>query len=123
MACQRVALIAEIDGGNSALLPHAAVESYQAALTHRQRIGELPPQHERVAGILLGREVRGAAALRRAGHVLQARREIVDQHHVLDRLVAQVVEADREVDRVARKYLRADRRTVGWFKPESGVSS
>ncbi len=28
-----------------------------------------------------------------------------------------------EVDRVARKYLRADRRTVGWFKPESGVSS
>ncbi len=28
-----------------------------------------------------------------------------------------------EVDRVARKHLRADRRTVGWFKPESGVSS
>jgi zinc protease len=28
-----------------------------------------------------------------------------------------------EVDRVARKYLRSDRRTVGWFKPESGASS
>jgi predicted Zn-dependent peptidase len=28
-----------------------------------------------------------------------------------------------EVDRVARKYLRGDRRTVGWFKPESGASS
>jgi len=27
-----------------------------------------------------------------------------------------------EVDRVAKKYLRSDRRTVGWFKPESGVS-
>jgi zinc protease len=28
-----------------------------------------------------------------------------------------------EVDRVARKYLRSDKRTVGWFKPESGASA
>jgi zinc protease len=28
-----------------------------------------------------------------------------------------------EVDHVARKYLRRDRRTVGWFKPESGASA
>jgi len=28
-----------------------------------------------------------------------------------------------EVDRVARKYLRSDKRTIGWFKPESGASA
>ena len=28
-----------------------------------------------------------------------------------------------EVDRVAQKYLRSDKRTVGWFKPESGASA
>jgi zinc protease len=31
--------------------------------------------------------------------------------------------AQSEVDRVARKYLRSDKRTVGWFKPESGASA
>jgi len=28
-----------------------------------------------------------------------------------------------EVERVAQKYLRSDKRTVGWFKPESGASA
>jgi zinc protease len=36
------------------------------------------------------------------------------------RRIAAVTQED--VDRVARKYLRTDRRTVGWFTPESGVA-
>jgi zinc protease len=42
-------------------------------------------------------------------------------YHNAARRIAAVTQS--EVDRVARKYLRADRCTVGWFKPESGASS
>jgi predicted Zn-dependent peptidase len=44
-----------------------------------------------------------------------------DLYRDAPRRIAAVTQS--EVDRVARKYLRTDKRTVGWFKPESGASA
>jgi zinc protease len=42
----------------------------------------------------------------------------VDLYQHAPRAIAAVTKD--EVDRVARKYLRSDQRTVGWFKPRNG---
>ena len=44
-----------------------------------------------------------------------------DVYRDAPRRIAAVTQS--EVDRVARKYLRSDKRTIGWFKPESGASA
>jgi zinc protease len=44
-----------------------------------------------------------------------------DLYREAPRCIAAVTQA--EVDRVARKYLHNDRRTVGWFKPDAGASA
>jgi len=44
-----------------------------------------------------------------------------DVYRDAPRRIAAVTQS--EVDRVARKYLRSDKRTIGWFKPASGASA
>jgi zinc protease len=45
----------------------------------------------------------------------------VELYRDAPRRIAAVTQDD--VERVAKKYLRADRRTAGWFTPESGASA
>ena len=65
-------------------LPHLAVEADQSAFTRRQRIDEVPTKHQRVAFVHFGGEVGIAARLGRRRHILESRRQVVDQH---DRLM------------------------------------
>jgi predicted Zn-dependent peptidase len=45
----------------------------------------------------------------------------VDVYRNAPRSIAAVTKG--QVDRVAEKYLRTDRRTVGWFTPSAGATS
>ena len=89
------------------LLSHAAAEADDAALARIDRIGDLPTQDERLAFVRLGSELGRHARLSALRHVFQAGGEIVDQHDIAQRLIADVVEAEREVDELARlRHLR-----------------
>ena len=67
-----------------------------------ERIGQFAAHHHRIALVGRRREVRRDATLRRLGDVFQPGTQAVDNRHVADRLVADVVEADREVHFIAR---------------------
>jgi hypothetical protein len=94
---------AKDDGQQS--LPHSAAEADYAAFANFQRIGEFATDYERVAFVGLGREFGIAAALGAAFDVFQTGAEAVDDRHVADGLVADVIEADGKPNLFARQRI------------------
>jgi hypothetical protein len=83
-------------------LPHATAEADDAALARLQRVGQLATQHHGIALVRLRAELGVHAALSSAGNVFQPGAQAVEKHDVADRFGADIVEAEREVDFLAR---------------------
>ena len=79
----------------SPVSPHLAAEPYQASLADFERIGDFPPEDQRVA-VLLDLEAGFDGAALAVFDVFEPRREVVDDGHVAHLLFPQVVESQGE---------------------------
>src|SRR3954470_11669299 len=83
-------------------LSNDALEACDAALARIERLVDFPAEHERGIFVRLSHELRLPAALAAVRHEFQSRREVVHDRHVADWLIPGVVEAERELDDIAR---------------------
>src|SRR4051812_37201594 len=78
-------------------LAHANLEPQNATLARLHGMLQLPAQNERARIVRLRIELSVDAAPGAARHVLEASREIVDNRHVVDRLVPNVIVPQRDL--------------------------